>query len=400
LNFPLYIAKRYLFSRSSNNTINIITAIATLGVIIGTMALFIVLSGFSGLKTFSLNFLNTSDPDIKITSVKGKTLLFTDEIQSKIAAETGIAHYTSVIEERVFLEFKGKTHLAYVKGVEDNFVKINSIHDKLVDGEWLNFESNNTAVIGNGVSNKLSLGINDFLEPLRIYVPKPGSGYVESVKNDISSIVVQPIGIFRISEELDHKFVFVPLELAQELINYAPNQISAIEIKVGNLDNRDDIISNLQKSLGKDYTIKTREQLNAVFYKMLNSEHVMAYGFSTLVLILFLINLTGTLIIIIYDKKENIKTLSGLGLDIKKIRKIFLLQGFLLTVLGLVVGLTLAIILVFLQKKFELFMITQSLAYPVEFLWSNVLVVFSTILVLGYIASRIASSRINKKIIE
>ncbi|MFT4643544.1 MAG: lipoprotein-releasing system permease protein, partial [Candidatus Azotimanducaceae bacterium] len=201
MNFPLYIAKRYLFSRSSNNTINIITAIATLGVIIGTMALFIVLSGFSGLKTFSLNFLNTSDPDIKITSVKGKTLLFTDEIQSKIAAETGIAHYTSVIEERVFLEFKGKTHLAYVKGVENNFVKINSIHDKLVDGEWLNFESKNTAVIGNGVSNKLSLGINDFLEPLRIYVPKPGSGYVESVKNDISSVVVQPIGIFRISEE-------------------------------------------------------------------------------------------------------------------------------------------------------------------------------------------------------
>jgi len=130
LNFPLYIAKRYLFSRSSNNTINIITAIATLGVIIGTMALFIVLSGFSGLKTFSLNFLNTSDPDIKISSVKGKTLLFTDEIQSKIAAETGIAHYTSIIEERVFLEFKGKTHLAYVKGVENNFVKINSIHDK------------------------------------------------------------------------------------------------------------------------------------------------------------------------------------------------------------------------------------------------------------------------------
>lgn len=363
------------------------------------MALFIVLSGFSGLKTFSLNFLNTSDPDIKITSVKGKTLLFTDEIQSKIANETGIAHYTSVIEERIFLEFKGKTHLAYVKGVEDNFVKINSIHNKLVEGEWLDFERN-TAVIGNGISNKLSLGINDFIEPLRIYVPKPGRGYVESVKNDISSIVTQPIGIFRLTEELDHKYVFVPLELAQELMGYKPNQVSAIEIKVGNLDNRDDIISNLQKALGKDYTIKSREQLNAVFYKMLNSEHLMAYGFSTLVLILFLINLTGTLIIIIYDKKENIKTLSSLGLGIKKIRKIFLLQGFLLTVFGLIVGLTLAILLVFLQKQFGLFMITQSLAYPVEFLFSNVLIVFSTILVLGYIASRIASSRINEKVLN
>jgi lipoprotein-releasing system permease protein len=324
----------------------------------------------------------------------------TDEIESIIQSEKGIAYYTSVIEERVFLEFKGKTHLAYVKGVEDNFVKINSIHNKLVEGEWLGTESKNTAVIGNGISNKLSIGINDFLEPLRIYVPKPGSGYVQSVKNDISSVVTQPVGIFRLTEELDHKYVFVPLKLAQELMNYAPNQVSAIEIKVGNLDNRDDVISNLQKSLGKDYTIKTREQLNAVFYKMLNSEHVMAYGFSTLVLILFLINLTGTLIIIIYDKKENIKTLSSLGLGIKKIRKIFLLQGFLLTVFGLTVGLSLAILLVFLQKRFGLFMITQSLAYPVEFLWSNVLIVFSTILVLGYLASRIASSRINEKVLN
>ncbi len=399
MNFSLYIAKRYLFSKSSNNTINIITAIATLGVIIGTMALFIVLSGFSGLKSFSLNFLNTSDPDIKITAVKGKTLLFTDEFESKITNETGIVHYTSVIEERVFLEFKGKTHLAYIKGVEDNFVKINSIHEKLVDGTWIDFERN-TAVIGNGISNKLSIGINDFLEPLRIYVPKPGSGYVESVQKDISSIITQPIGIFRLTEDLDNTYVFVPLTLAQELMNYKPSQVSAIEIKVDNLNNRETIISNLKKSLGKDYTIKTREQLNAVFYKMLNSEHVMAYGFSTLVLILFLINLTGTLIIIIYDKKENIKTLSNLGLEIKKIRKIFLLQGFLLTVFGLIVGLTLAILLVFLQKQFGLFMITQNLAYPVEFLWSNVLLVFSTILVLGYVASRIASSRIDEKVIQ
>ena len=399
MNFPLFIAKRYLFSRSSNNTINIITAIATLGVIIGTMALFIVLSGFSGLKTFSLDFLNTSDPDIKITSTKGKTLLFTDTTLSILKKEKGILEYSSVIEERVFLEFKGKTHLAYIKGVQDNFININSIDKKLVDGSWLNFESN-TSVIGNGISNKLSLGLNDFLEPLRIYVPKPGSGYVQSVENDISSVITQPIGIFRLSEELDHKFVFVSLSLAQELLNYSSNQVSAIEIKVNHLDRRNEIISTLQESLGDDYTIKTREQLNAVFYKMLNSEHLMAYGFSTLVLILFLINLTGTLIIIIYDKRENIKTLSSLGLSIKKVRKIFLLQGFLLTIFGLIVGLTLSIILVFLQKKFGLFMITQNLAYPVEFLYSNVVLVFTTILVLGYIASRIASSRINVRVLE
>jgi len=321
LNFPLYIAKRYLFSKSSNSTINIVTLIATLGVIIGTMALFIVLSGFSGLKTFSISFLKTSDPDFKITSVKGKSFLFTDDLKSNLESENGIAYYTNVVEERVFLEHKNKTHLGAIKGVEENYIKVNNVDTAIVVGFWINFEFDNQVVIGNKISDRLSMGINDYLEPLKIYVPKAGSGYVKSTQSDISSVYTQSVGIFALTEEMDDKYVFATLTKAQELLGYESNQISAIEVKIKNIDDRNDIIESLQNKLGDDFKIQTREQLNATFYKMLNTENLASYLIFTLILIIALFNVIGALIMMIFDKKNNLKTLYNLGAPLKKLEK-------------------------------------------------------------------------------
>ena len=400
MNFPLYIAKRYLFSKSSNNTINIITIIATLGVIIGTMALFVVLSGFSGLKTFSIGFLQTSDPDFKITAVKGKSFEFTTDFETSLKEIKGIEKYSQVIEERAFFEFKNKTHLAYIKGVEENYIQINNIDTAIIVGRWIDFDYPNFAVVGNGISNKLSMGINDYLEPLKIYVPKPGSGYVTSTKKDISTITVQPVGIFALTEELDRKFTFIPLLQAQKLLDYELNQISAVEVKVFDINNRSDIIAELQLKLGDGYKIQSREQLNATFYKMLNTENLASYLIFTLILIIALFNVIGALIMMIFDKKSNLKTLYNLGATVKDIRKIFVLQGFLLCIFGLIIGLVLAVILVLAQKNYSLFMITPSLAFPVEIQLKNVIIVFFTILILGFIAAKIASSRITKEVVE
>jgi len=400
LNFPLYIAKRYLFSRSSNNTINIITIIATIGVIIGTLALFIVLSGFSGLRTFSIGFLDTSDPDIKITSVKGKSFLLTPQIQSDIESENNIASFSKVIEERAFFEFNKKTHIAYIKGVDTNFTKVNNLDSTVYTGTWLNPEIPIGSVVGNGISNVLSIGVFDFLEPLKIYVPKPGKGYATNPKDAFSQIETQPIGIFSLTEEIDKKYTFISLELAQVLLNYAPEQISAIELKVKNLKERDKTIEILKNKLGADFNVETREQLNAVFYKMLNTENLASYLIFTLILIIALFNVIGAIIMMILDKKDNLKTLYNLGATIKDIKRVFILQGFLLSLLGLIVGLSIGIILVILQKEYALFMITQHLAYPVELTLYNVFSVIITILILGYLAALIASSRISRKLVE
>lgn len=399
MNFPLYIAKRYLFSKSSNNTINIITIIATVGVIIGTLALFIVLSGFSGLRTFSLRFLNTSDPDIKITAIQGKSFYFTNTIKKSINNQNGIAAYSKVIEERAFFDFNKKTHVAYIKGVDTNYTLVNSIDTTVYEGTWLDKEFPLGAVVGNGISNALSIGVFDFIEPLKIYVPKPGKGYITNPKNAFSKIHTQPIGIFALTDDIDTKYTFILLELAQDLLNYTPTQISAIEIKVTDVEERAQIITELKKNLGDQFKIETREQLNAVFYKMLNTENLVSYLVFTLILIIALFNVIGALIMMILDKKDNLRTLYNLGTTLKDIKRVFILQGLLLVVFGLFIGLSVGIILVFLQKKYHLFMITQHLAYPVEFTYFNVISVMVTILILGFLASKIASSRISKKLI-
>ncbi|NEW78946.1 MAG: ABC transporter permease [Gelidibacter sp.] len=400
MNFSLYIAKRYLFSKSSNNTINIITFIAAIGVIIGTLALFIVLSGFSGLRTFSIGFLNTSDPDIKISAVKGKSFDFNSKIESLINKQTGIASYSKVIEERAFFDFNEKTHIAYIKGIDLNYTKVNRMDTTVYSGSWLDENMPSGAVVGNGISNLLSIGVYDFLEPLKIYVPKPGSGYITDPTNAFTKINTTPIGVFALTDEIDKKYVFISLELAQELLNYKANQISAIELKVKNSNQRAAIIEQLKTGLGSEFKVETREQLNAVFYKMLNTENLASYLIFTLILIIALFNVIGAIIMMILDKRDNLKTLYNLGASIKEIKRIFIFQGFLLTLFGLTVGLSVGIILVLLQKKYSLFMITQNLAYPVEFVFFNVLTVIVTILVLGLMASKIASSRISLKLVE
>ena len=400
MNFPLYIAKRYLFSKSSNNTINIITIIATVGVIIGTLALIIVLSGFSGLRSFGEKLLNTSDPDIKITSAKGKSFDFNTHIETLLNNQKGIASYSKVIEERAFFEFNQKTHIAYIKGVDTDYIHVNRIDTNVYAGTWLDKKIPLGIVIGNGISNTLSVGVFDFLEPLKIYVPKPGKGYVTNPKNAFKKINTQPIGIFVLTEELDKKFAFISLELAQELLSYSPEQISAIELKVSNSNERAQLITDLKNKLGNKFTIETREQLNAVFYKMLNTENLASYLIFTLILIIALFNVIGAIIMMILDKRDNLKTLYSIGASIKEIKRVFILQGFMLSVFGLFIGLSIGIILILLQKKYQLFMITQHLAYPVELTFLNVLTVVVTILVLGFLASKIASSRISEKLVE
>ncbi len=399
MNFPFYIAKRYLFSKSSNNAINIITFIATLGVIVSSIALFIVLSVFSGLKNFSLSFIRTVDPDLKISSVEGKSFFYNDSIK-KLLVKDKIASYTKVVEERVFLNYNDKSHVASIKGVDTNYLYVNRLDTAVYFGNWLNYTAKHTVVVGSGIANALSIGAYDFLESLKIFVPKPGTGYITSPKTAFTQVNTQPIGVYRLTDDIDKKYVYANLTLAQELLNYKSNQVTAIEIKLKEKTNVKDLQSEIQNDLGSRFKVQTREQLNSVFYKMLNTENLVSYLVFTLILIIALFNVIGAIVMMIIDKRDNLKTLFHLGADIREIRKVFVLQGFLLTLFGLFIGLAIAIPFILLQKKYGFVMITQTLAYPVEFHWINVLLVIFTIVVLGFIAANIASGRISKKLVE
>ena len=399
MNFPLYIAKRYIFSKSKNNAINIITGIASMGIIVGAMALFVVLSVFSGLRDFSLSFSNDFDPDLKVNPVKGKSFFITPKQENQLKTINGIASYSKIIEERVLFYFDGKEQVSYLKGVDSNFVKINAIGDKLFNGQWLKPDTYQV-VVGYGISQKLSLGLFDFNNPFEVFVPKPGKGIIENPDQAFNKSVLIPVGIYAVSEELDSKYVFADLGLAQELLAFKINQISGIEIKTKPNTDEVKIIAEIERVFQNKVEVKNRAQLNATLYKMLNTENIAVYLIFTLVIIIALFNLIGALIMMILDKKDNLKTLFNLGTEVKNLRKIFLLQGSLLSVFGGVFGLLLGIILVVIQQQFKLIMITSTLAYPVVFNIENVLIVLATIIALGILASLIASSRVSKKLLE
>ena len=399
MHFPLYIAKRYLFSKTSTNAINIITIIASFGVIVGALALFIILSGFSGLRSLSYSLLDVSDPDIKITSSTGKKLLYTKDIHQILENNTSIYAFSKVIEERVFLEYNNKNEIAYIKGVEENYTSITSIDSVLNTGNWLDKEFSKTAVVGNGISSKLSLGILNFGEPLSIMVPKSGTGFINPL-NAFYKMNLQVVGVYSGTEEFESKFVFVSINDARNLLHFKENQFTGIEIKLKDNLDANLFSEQLQEQLGSKFKVRTKQQLNEVFYKVINTENFVSYLIFTLIVIIALFNVIGAIIMMIIDKKSNLKTLFSLGATIEEIKRIFVYQGFLLTFLGMIIGLSLGILLVFLQKQFGLFMITQNLPYPVEFRISNLFIVVVTITVLGFIASKIASSRINKDFIE
>ena len=399
MNFPLYIAKRYLFSKSKNNAINIITGIAAVGIVVGAMALFVVLSVFSGLREFSLSFSNDFDPDLKGTAVTGKFFNLTSQQEQKLTQIPGIASYSKVLEERVLFFFDGKEQVTYLKGVDSKFTQTNVVAQNVVSGKWLK-PNTIEVVIGYGISEKLSLGLYDFNNPFEVYVPRKGKGVIESEAEAFNKTRLIPVGIYAISEDLDQKYVFCDLTLAQELLELQPNQVSGLEIKLKPNADEASVMKAVADLFQNKLQIRNRAQQNATLYKMLNTENIAVYLIFTLVIIIALFNLIGALIMMILDKKSNLKTLHSLGSDIKDLKKIFLLQGSLLSVFGGLIGLVLGMVIVIIQQQFKLVMITESLAYPVVFSLQNVAIVFATIVTLGVVSSWIASSRVSKKLLD
>ena len=399
MNFSFYIAKRYVFSRSKNNAINIISKIASGGIVVGAMVLFVFLSVFSGLKDFSLSFSNDFDPDLKIFPKYGKSFFITEDQKQKIKTNKDIAFYSKIIEEKVLFVYKNKEQVAYIKGVDGQYNLVNNISKVMYQGQWL-APKTPQVVVGNMISQKLSLGLFDLENPFEIFVPKPGKGAISNPEAAFNKSNLVPIGIYAISDELDAKYVFADLELTQELLEFKPNQVTGLEIKIASKEKEEAIIENLNAVFSNQVIIKTREQQNDSLYKMLNTENTVLYLICTLVIILILFTLAGAIIMIILDKKDNLKTLSNIGAPIRDLRRIFLLQGTLLTLLGGVLGLMLGIIIVLIQQHYKVIMITESLAYPVIFSFKNGAIVMATIITLGVLASYIAGSRVNKKLLE
>lgn len=399
MKLSFYIAKRYAVSFSKNKAINIITGIASVGIIASSMALFVFLSVFSGLKEFSLNFANVSDPDLRVETTLGKTFFVNQKQEELLFKSKYIASYSKIVEERVYLTYDNKELVAYLKGVDNRYNKVADFNKYLYAGEW--FEPNSEKVVpGADISLKLGLGLFDYNNALEAYVPKPGKGNIEIPEEAFNKTLLFPSGIYSINEELDGKYVFCSIELVQNFLGLKNNQITNIEIKLKPNSNENEAREELNSIFGSSIKIKNRAQLNDSLYKMLQSENLFIYLFSTLVVILTLFCLAGAIVMIIIDKRDNLKTLYNIGLTQTAIRSIFFTQGIIITVFGLTIGLSLSIAIILLQQHYSFIMITPTMPYPVIFEWQNMIIVIMTIIILGIASSWIASGTVNKQLLQ
>ena len=340
MKFPLFISRRYIFSRKSHSAINIISLISVIGVAIGTLALVVVLSVFNGFDSLIKSLFNSFDPDLKVVLVEGKSFVLDSAKYYQIKSLNGISEVAEVIEENALIKYGEKQFIATIKGVSDNFGKVSGVDKKIVEGKFqLQQGVVPFAVIGQGVAYYLSVNVN-LGDPLTIYVPRRSQDISLIPEEAFNKKQITVTGVFSIQQDFDEKYVLLPIGYAQSLLEYK-NELTALEIKVNDNTNTDEVQEKLQKILGTDFSVKNRFQQQELFYKIMKSEKWAIFFILSFILIVASLNIIGSLTMLIIDKKKDIKTLNNMGADWKTIRKIFLFHGWINSFFGAIIGIIL-----------------------------------------------------------
>ena len=399
----MYIAKRYLFAKKSRNAINVISGISAAGVTIGTMVLIIVLSVFNGLEDMVNSLFSTFDPDLEVRISRGKVFVPTLDQLKALDEIEGIAVYSPVLEENALLHYDEKQYIATVKGVNENYPDITGLDSVMWDGSFLLKERNGRpyAVVGLGVANNLGIGLS-FISPLIIYVPER-VGRVTNPADAFVRKVIFPSGIFSIEQEYDSRYVYVPIDVMRELLMYN-DEISSLEIKFTEGTKAEDVQPAVEKLFGPAYTIKNKYQQQEIFYKVMKSERLAIFFILTFILIIASFNIIGSLTMLIIEKERDISVLRNLGADNKLIKKIFIFEGWMISILGAVTGLLLGFIICWLQQKYGLVKLQGETlimdAYPVTMNVIDFLAVLGTVLFIGYIAAWYPAQYMSRKYLK
>ena len=397
MRFPLYIASRYFFTRSKQSVINIINYIALSVVLIAAAALLIVLSAFTGLKDFGLSFSNVFDPDFRIEAIQGKVFEIDSVTLASVKQLDGILAVSGIIEDKVFLNYRDKNHVVYLKGVDSTYQKVIESNRFLSSGAWFSKEFDEV-VIGGGVAQVLSLGVYDYNDFLVLTVPKKSASATQ-LKEPFINKTALVSGIYSVSEELDKKYMFSSLSFARDLFQRKGNVYSSLELKVAPNLNRKQLEEQLRAILKTPIRMRSRTELNAALYKMLNTEQMAIYLIFTLVIIIALFNVVGALIMMILEKRPQLKVLYALGVQPKEIRLIFFYLGGMISWVGGGLGIVLGTTLVLLQRYFPfLYVPGTNFPYPVRLEFRNVAMVLMLLLVLGGLASAWATAQVGKRI--
>lgn len=390
MNFPFYIAKRYLISKKSHNVINIISWISVVGVGVGTMALIIVLSAFNGLENLVENLYASFDPDIKITIKKGKTFDPQSIPKEKILKIPEVNFYSASIEEITLIKFQDKQTVATIKGVEPDFYKMSGLDTLLIEGNQKNLTTPvNYAVLGYGIADKLSLFLSASIpKEISLIVPKKGHKKGLTPGAEFNRKFALPTGIFSVNPDFDTKYVLSSLSFVQKLLKHQ-QKVSAIEIGLKKGSNADIIKAKIAEMIGGQYNVKTRYELNELLFKTNKIEKWITFLILSFILIIASFNIIGSLTMLIIDKKKDVWILKTMGASNKIIRQVFFIEGMLINLLGAFSGMLLGAFICWLQIQFGLLRLEGGVVefYPMAIQLTDFINVSIIVLVIGLIAS-------------
>lgn len=392
MNLSLKIAFRYLFGKKSINAINIITGISILGISIGTAALILILSVFNGFEDLIEKSFNAFNPDIKITPAKGKFFKSDDKIFNILKGIDGISSYSLVLEEVAYLKYGNNRTVGIIKGVDENYQKVNNI-DSLIEGEVFKLESENAdfGIPGAGLANKLGISPEASLTPISLFLLKSSDAAI--TETNFKTADVLPSGRFSVPDDLEMKYLIISLDLAQYLLEQE-GIFSAIEIKT----NKDfkKVKNIICEKSGDSYIIKDRLEQDEELRKIINLERLVAYAIITLTLLLLTFNMIGSLWIIVLDKKNDISVLQAMGATKKNIKSIFIFEGLLISLIGLIIGILLALIFYFIQINYGIIGVGDSEiieSYPISLRFIDFVIVTLTVLIITLIINLLPAKK-------
>ncbi len=404
LNF--FIARRYLISKKSHNLINIISIISVVGISVGTLALIVVLSVFNGFEDVIKSLYTTFNSDIEITAAKGKTFNYNEFPFEEISKIDGVKGVSQVVEEDALFKYRDKQHIARIKGVSDDYIGLSRIDTMTTAGTFILEEGSvNFAVVGAGIAWYLDIYPRNISTLLSIYVPKRGNASTFNFESAFNNRSLHPAGIFSVQQEFDEKYVFIPLRLARDLMDYT-DEVTSVEVRIDPQADSDEIQKIIIELAGDNYIIKNRYQQNESLFKLLRSEKTAIFFILLFILILSSFNMIGSISILIVEKRKDIGILTHIGADLKLIRSIFFTEGMLITIIGSSIGLVLGFVILLLQEHFGLLQLGSGdgdfviSAYPVKLLLTDFIYVLLTVITIGFFATLYPVNYLSRRLIS
>jgi lipoprotein-releasing system permease protein len=388
MNVPLLIARRYFSSKKKRNIISIISNISMIGVAVGTMSLIIVLSVFNGLEDLVRTLYGKSDPDLMITAVEGKSFEVNATLLNHLRTAPGVSLVTEVIEDNALLQYHDRQMVVKMKGVTGNYFAQTNIDSAIVEGDHrLRRGGEAYALIGAGVQHELSIALENRFSPLRLLYPR-NTGKRTLSMNPENAFTEQSIlagGVFLIEQQIDNSYVFVPLDFAQELLNYGSRRTS-LEIRVADGFPIETTQTDVQRLIGPKFRVLNSDEQHISLLKAIKVEKMFVFITFAFILLIASLNIFFSLSMLVIDKRKDIAILMAMGATSRTVRNVFLLEGAIVAFVGAIVGLALGMSICWLQQTFGLVSMGMATSvvdsYPVKMQSSDILLTSMAIIII------------------